>query len=78
MKKSNIIQTKKAYRTRSITAARLTMSASENDIFDMLLTYIDRDDDIDSNLFYRLNIADFKRICRLCDYLPGAQIKNGF
>lgn len=61
MKKNNVVQTKKAYRPRSITEARLSMSASENDIFDILLTYINRDDDIDSNLFYELNVADFKK-----------------
>lgn len=43
---------KKAYCPRSITEARLAMSASENDIFDILLTYVNRNDDIDSNLFY--------------------------
>ena len=52
---------KNAYRPRSITEARLAMTASENDIFDILLTYINRDDDIDDNLYYELDVADFKK-----------------
>lgn len=65
---------KKAYRPRSITEARLAMSASENDIFDILLTYVNRNDDIDSNLFYELNIADFKKEFGL-DYEKNAYSK---
>ena len=61
MKKNNIIPTKKAYRPRSITEARLAMTASENDIFDILLTYINSDEDIDSNISYELSISDFKK-----------------
>lgn len=61
MKKSYSVQTNKAYRPRSITEARLAMSASENDVFDILLTYINRENDIPENLYYELNIADFKK-----------------
>lgn len=61
MSNYGVVHTKKAYRPRSITEARLAMSASENDIFDILLTYINKDDDVDSNLFYELNISDFKK-----------------
>lgn len=61
MKKENAMQTHKAYRPRSITEARLAMSASENDVFDILLTYVNREDDVPENLYYELNIADFKK-----------------
>lgn len=60
MKNENATQTHKAYRPRSITEARLAMSASENDVFDILLTYVNREDDVPENLYYELNIADFK------------------
>lgn len=59
--KSVSVKQKNAYRPRSITEARLSMNASENDIFDILLTYVNQKDDIDSNLFYELNISDFKK-----------------
>lgn len=60
-KNKNLIKkSKNAYRPRSITEARLTMTASENDIFDILLTYVNREDDIENNLFYELDISDFK------------------
>lgn len=61
MKKNNAVQVHKAYRPRSITEARLTMSAIENDVFDILLTYVNREDDVPENLYYELNIADFKK-----------------
>ncbi len=59
--KNNIRKQKNAYRPRSITEARLSMTASENDIFDILLTYVNKKDDVEENLFYELNIADFKK-----------------
>lgn len=61
MRKDNSKQVHKAYRPRSITEARLAMSASENDVFDILLTYVNKEDDIPENLYYELNIADFKK-----------------
>lgn len=59
--KNGLEKRKKAYRPRSITEARLSMTAGENDIFDMLLTYVNQENDVDDNLFYKLNISDFKR-----------------
>lgn len=61
MAKKELIHVHKAYRPRGITEARLSMSAGENDVFDILLTYVNKKDDIPENLYYELNIADFKK-----------------
>lgn len=51
---------KNAFKPRSLVEARCGLKASENDIFDMLLSYINKDDDIADNLTYTLVIEDFK------------------
>lgn len=51
---------KNAFKPRSLVEARCGLKASENDIFDMLLSYVNRDDDIANNLTYTLVIDDFK------------------
>lgn len=59
MKKKNV-PSKNAFKPRSLVEARCGLKASENDIFDMLLAYINKDDDIADNLTYTLVIEDFK------------------
>ncbi len=51
---------KNALKPRSLVEARCGLKASESDIFDMLLSYINRDDDIAENLVYTLVVDDFK------------------
>lgn len=51
---------KNAFKPRSLVEARCCLKASENDIFDMILSYINRDNDIAENLTYTLVIDDFK------------------
>lgn len=51
---------KNAFKPRSLVEAKCRLKASENDIFDMLLSYINKDDDIADNLTYTLVIEDFK------------------
>lgn len=49
-----------AFKPRSIVEARCGLTALENDVFDMLLSYINKDDDDPDNLIYMLVIDDFK------------------
>lgn len=51
---------KNAFKPRSLVEARCCLKASENDVFDMILSYINRDNDIEENLTYTLVIDDFK------------------
>ena len=51
---------KNALKPRSLVEARCGLKASESDMFDMLLSYINRDDDIAENLVYTLVVDDFK------------------
>lgn len=51
---------KNAFKPRSLVEARCGLKASENDIFDMLLSYINKDNDIADNLTYTLVIDNFK------------------
>lgn len=56
----NSTPSKNAFKPRSLVEARCSLKASENDIFDMLLSYINKEDDIEDNLTYTLVIDDFK------------------
>lgn len=49
-----------AFKPRSLVEARCSLTASENDVFDMLLSYVNKDDDDPNNLLYTLVIDDFK------------------
>lgn len=76
--KNTVMPCKKAFRPRSLVEARCGLKASENDILDMLLSYINRDDDIAENLVYTLVVDDFKNKFGL-KYTNNAygKIRNG-
>ncbi|MCM1234068.1 MAG: replication initiation protein [Ruminococcus flavefaciens] len=60
MKNDNYKPSNNAFKPRTLVEARCGLKASESDIFDMLLSYINRSDDDPGNLTYTLVVNDFK------------------